>query len=201
MTRSFFVIGSIALIALRQPAQAPTRPDFSGSWTLTDPSGRGAFGPSFIATQDATTLSIEMATAETSMTLGGGGATTVEGPPVRRVFYFNGEDKIMTYPRPVKIDAMDQTRMMWSYLATSSSRAGWSGDQLVIVTHNKNKVHFPHETPSDFDSEQTVQLAVALDADGKLVVNRMIIADPLPFSVTTRVDNPGVWKTTYKKKV
>lgn len=199
MTRTLFVIGSIALAFLRQPAQASAPPDFSGSWTLVDPSGRGAFGPSFVATQDATTLGIEMTTMEMSMTLGGG-ATTVDGPPIRRVFNFNGEDKIVTYPRPANIDAMDQTRMMWSYLATSSSRAAWTGNQLVIVTHNKYKTHFPHQTPSDFDSEQTVRLALAFDSDRQLVVEGMIIADPPPFSVTMRVDSPGVWKTTYKKK-
>lgn len=169
MTRNLLVALAIACVALGVRPTAQARPDFSGRWALVDPSGFGAFGASFVATQDATTLSVQMTSIDVSMTLGGG-ATRVDGSPIRRVFSFNGEDNVVTYPRPANIDAMDQTRMMWSYIATSSSRAAWMGDQLVIVTHNKSKVRFPPDTPSDFDSEQTVRLALAFDSDGRRLI-------------------------------
>ncbi len=163
-----------------------------------DPSSRGAFGTSFVATQDATSLTIQATTTNMTMSLSGGTTASSETPKAQ-VFSFNGEDETVTHPRPANIDAMDQTRMMWSFLTTSTSRASWMGDELIIVTHNMSTVRFPGHTPSDFQAEQTVRLALALDADARLIAERTIIADPLPFDTAIRIDPPSVFKTAYRK--
>jgi hypothetical protein len=84
-------------------------------------------------------------------------------------------------------------------LVASVARAAWNGDQLVIVVHSTMQVTWPSQWPAEIDQEITTREAVSLDANGHLVVDRIVIVDPLPFRTPKRLDLPMSWKRIYKK--
>ena len=116
------------LIAAGSLVQAPVRPDFSGRWTLdaqrstSTPTGPAAMlGSSFVATQDAKTLALEI---------------TFPGGRLKAVYQLDGSDSRNTMPGP----AGDETIV---------SRASWDGVRLVIITRStelQNGQPVPMET-------------------------------------------------------
>lgn len=108
--------------------QAPAKPDFSGRWTLdarrstSTPSGPAAmFGSSFVAKQDAKTLTLDI---------------TFPGGSLQAVYLLDGSDSRNTMPGP----AGDEVIV---------SRASWDGSRLVIVTKStelQNDQPVPLET-------------------------------------------------------
>jgi hypothetical protein len=61
----------------------------------------------------------------------------------------------------------------------------------VIVTHQFNRMNSPGATPREFDAEWTYQLKLSLDDDGRLVVERDAIMDPLPQPTRLNPDAPN----------
>ncbi|HKW02958.1 MAG TPA: hypothetical protein VJN96_24245 [Vicinamibacterales bacterium] len=210
MTRNLIVAVVIACVALGVRPGAQARPDFSGKWTLAEASALATFGRSFTATQSGTTLTIEStslaepvrqgtaaAAADSTQSLRWTFSGTTSTPP-RWTYAMTGEEKRETYTRPASIDNL-RPSAMWSYRTTSSERAAWLGNVLVIVSHYFNNVHWPDRVPSDFQAEQTVRLSLALNASGSLVVERVSIADPLPWNLDINLDIPSVQRTIYTK--
>jgi hypothetical protein len=76
------------------------------------------------------------------------------------------------------------------------TRAAWMGDQLIIVQHNLSRGFGMDGRP--LTSRQTVRKALSLGADGTLVVETLIVADPRPRE--RRQDPPQVSRDVYRKK-
>jgi hypothetical protein len=89
--------------------------------------------------------------------------------------------------------------LMRSILVKSVARASWRAGQLVIVTHNSQKLTAPSRVPAEIDWEQTIWEKLSLESDGRLVVDRVIIADPLPWGTTLQAIAPASTRTIYKK--
>jgi hypothetical protein len=196
--RGSLIVGTIAfaLVAAKPHAQAQPHPDLSGKWEMVDPSGFHPLGKTFTATQNATTLSLDVARESSRVA---SGSPTPADASDHRTYRFNGGETTATYSAPASTLNADPTRVLWMYQEASSSRAAWMGDELVIVTHYKNRVNFPSRAPSEFESETTSRLALALDRDGRLTVESMTIVDP-DVDIQVRMDAvPLVVKAVYKR--
>jgi hypothetical protein len=200
--RSWFLIVTMLAGSLgRQQSQG--RADFSGSWVVADPwervdpSSQGlALGPAFTLTQDATTLSVEMAGAYFGLdpTSPGGHEWLGVGSLRRDTYNLEGESRV-TYPQP----SGSLTPGPPSRPLASLSRATWQGNVLVVVTHTTMVEHFPARRPSDFTLEKTRRLVFHFDDKAQLVVESLIIEDPLPWSSLLYVAARGPVTTAYKR--
>lgn len=188
------VVVAVAVAFLAARPQAHSHPDLSGKWTLVDPVSPELLGQAFTATQDMAKGTLEIVQENNQA------PNEAPRPGGHMTYSFNGGETQATYPPPARFANLDPTRILWMYRAASSSRAAWRGDQLVIVTHNRNKVNMPNRTPSEFESEVTVQLTLTVDGSDQLTVEQVTIADPdVDVDLPMRVNLPGVIKTAYKK--
>jgi hypothetical protein len=79
------------------------------------------------------------------------------------------------------------------------SRAAWTGDRLVIVTHRTVTMSWPDRLPVEFERQHTFRETMALDG-GELVVDHLAISDPLPGGTAKRIDGPpSSWSCRYRK--
>ena len=196
MTRGFVIAGAVTLVLAEMQPNAQTPPDFSGTWVL-DPTGAGACRGSFTATQDAATLSLDSAGVSVSHQESASPPATTSA---RRVIYnFNGTDTREAFP-PAPPRPPDAPPSEWIATAVASvARAAWNGDQLIIVTHRTMRMTWPSKMPAEFDRQWTFREALSLDANGHLVIDRVVIIDPLPEATPARLEFPTSWKCTYKK--
>jgi hypothetical protein len=124
-------------------SQAPTHPDFSGSWAFdraksAQPwNGRIVIAPilgdACVMTQDATSLNL---------------AITAGGQNVRAVYRFTGESRNLS-PGDIPV----------------TSRTSWDGDKLVIVSTSTGTVNGQSVT---IESRRVLRI----DKDGDLIVER-----------------------------
>lgn len=211
MTRILVVAAvTLALVPARPHAQA--RPDFSGRWTVADPSSGRVFGTSFTATQDADTLNLDIVGGSVYMTCNSQGSACTMAPdtrPDRRTYDLSGGETRVTYPpspAPAPPANLAGTAGNWYFTPaftsrpeSAVSRVGWQGDQLVIVTHNIQMVTAPNRTPSEVQVERTVRYTLTLGADGRLDVEQLMVADPLPWPSPSRMGPLDTRTTVYKK--
>jgi hypothetical protein len=210
MTRALTVTVAIACVLLGVRPTAQARPDLTGKWMLTDALDLGVFGQSFTATQSATVLTIEStntsatkpeaapAPASTPRTLAWTVSSSVAHLP-RWTYSMTAEEKSETHPRPAWVDDPDQARKLWSYMESSTERAVWRGDLLLVVSHAYYRTHWPDHTPAEFPTETTVQLSISVDGANRLTVERVVIADPLPGNQNLRFDIPSVRRSVYTR--
>jgi hypothetical protein len=167
---------TVVLAQLHPNAQA--RPDFSGSWVLSEGTGP-ACGESIAVTQDATALSLQANRAV--------------------IYKFDGSDTIDTVtpapPRP----AGASPDAWFAHAVAGVSRAAWNGDQFVIVTHRTMRMTWPRMMPDAFDRQQTLQKTLALTPTGDMNITTLAIVDPLPGGTTKRLDLPASVSCRYTK--
>lgn len=172
------VLATAVAVALTRPANAQARPDFSGSWVLSEGTGPGC-GKSLTVTQDATTLSLDARRAV--------------------VYKFDGSDTIHAVtpepPRP----AGASPDGWFAHAIAGVSRAAWNGDQFVIVIHQTMRMTWPRMMPDAFERQQTLQKTIALTADGHMSIKTIAILDPLPGGTTKRLDVPTSLSCRYTK--
>jgi hypothetical protein len=193
VTRRFVIAGAVALVLGQMQPSAQTRPDFGGTWVLT--TGAGWCNKSLIATQDATTLTLDSGEVP---------ASTRDAVPRTasrlQAIRFDGADTRQAFP-PAPPRPADATATTWIATTVASvARAAWNGDRLVVVTHYTMKMTWPSQMPGEFERENTFRETFALDADGRLVIEKVAVIDPLPGGTTARLDFPTSWTCTYKKK-
>lgn len=177
MTRACIHTGVVILALAMAHPRAETRPDFSGSWVLTDRSpGTVRFcSKSLTAAQRADALTLD-----------------------RRAIRFDGTDTREALSDPAARPDGLPPGVWHATTVAAVSRAAWNGNQLVVVTHRTMKVTWT-KTPTEFEWQQTFREALSLDANGHLVVDRAVIVDPLPGGSPTRLDLPTAWTCTYTK--
>ena len=167
---------TVVLAPVHPHAQA--RPDFSGSWVLSERIGPPC-AKSITATQDAATLTLVSSRAVT--------------------YKFDGSDTTETSP-PAPPRPADASPTAWIGHATGSvSRAAWNGDQFVIVTHRTMRMTWPRMMPDAFDRLTTTREILALHANGGLTIDIVSIVDPLPGGTPSRMDFPWSWTCAYKR--
>jgi hypothetical protein len=178
-------------------AQEPSaaRPDFSGKWVFasSQPSGGlgNALGDKFSITQDAATLRIDTTAFRVS------DSRTVSlfetRFPIRTIYSLDG----IEHPSQVSTDASPTFRVeMMSIIEESISKATWAGRQLVIMTYSRMKTTVPSRTPSNV-RRRTERQALSTEADGTLVVESLIVVDPLPGA--DEAPSPTPLRSIYKK--
>lgn len=178
-----------AAVAALSPVSlaAQSRPDFSGTWTLvsTDtngsvrpverlpvniapadtPSGStGVFGATFVAKQDATSLSIEFVTSGVTGTINASGVFHVietNVTPVRHVFKLDGSED---HPYEAVGSAAAQPQI------DASAKATWNGKSLaVVVTSRRTAIA---GATAGVATTNIVRYVLHVDQDGNLVVEK-----------------------------
>ena len=71
------------------------------------------------------------------------------------------------------------------------ARAPWRANELVIVTHGTVKLTWSDHVPGNVTLQQTARHRLSLDADGRLIVEQVIIADPVQFPTKATADPPA----------
>lgn len=196
MMRGLLALGAMAFTLTTAQPTAQTRPDFTGTWTAFEPAS--SVGTSIAITQDATALRVDIPLQRFTLSTGGMSVPSAGSPVsiVRHVYTLDGRDSLQSVPDP---PPPPPGSLGSGHLIKSVARASWMDGQLVIVTHNTHKLTRPGRTPPEADLEQTVWEKLSLDSDGHLVVDRVIIADPLPWATEIHQDPPMPWKAIYKK--
>lgn len=176
---SIVVVATAATAILApMPASAQARPDFSGSWVLSEGVGP-ACGKALTITQDAAALTL-------------GSSRSV-------VYKFDGSDTTQAAP-PARPRPADASPTAWiADAAGSVSRAAWNGDQFVIVTHNTVRVTMPQMMPDPFERLNTLRQILYLNAGGGLTIDIVSIVDPLPGGTPRRMDLPWSWTCRYTR--
>jgi hypothetical protein len=182
MPRTVALIALTAIAALAAPLGARNLPDFSGAWVLvperSTPAGSAALGPEFKAVQDATKLSLDLA----SMHVVRGAPFFPSVPqtpePTRTVYTLDGSDTVWRASAAESPFVPPGKTTMTTL--ESIHRAAWTANQLVIVTHNTYRLTVNWGQPVTVTLRQTVWWALALQGDGTLGVNSLIASDPLP---------------------
>jgi hypothetical protein len=89
---------------------------------------------------------------------------------------------------------------MWIATAVESvARAAWNGDQLIVVTHRTYRITWPSNVPPEFDRQNTFREVFSLGSDGRILVDRTAIIDPLPGGTTRRLETPTSWNCSYRR--
>ena len=179
---------------------AQVRPDFSGNWVLTSstPEGTAALGTEFMISQDAQAIQINLVGIGFRSASSGPGGTEMRYP-VRITYELDGVEhptKSISEP-PLPPPAPPRAGVMTSRTEESISKATWAGDQLVIMLYNKSRTIAPDRTPASVLTRQTVRQALSLDAQGSLVVESLIVADPSPWG--RKSTSPTPVRSIYKK--
>lgn len=129
MSRAMVVAAALVAVATitphaqTAPQSRPTivkrdRVDLSGHWEVADPAGPTVLGKEFAASQDANSLTVEMATTNYSSRQGGGSVAT-PGPMRRWVYQFNGVETRETFPMPDKFATADTSHLYFGYTAAT----------------------------------------------------------------------------------
>jgi hypothetical protein len=184
----------------RAQEQSAARPDFSGKWALasSQPPGHQAFGDDFSIAQDATTLEVDSTGHRVSLSTTRGSSETPF--PVRTIYALDGIEhptQVIADPPVTTASAPTSGFVMSSGTEESISKATWAGRQLVIMTYSRIRITAPNQTPSASVIRRTVRQALSIEADGTLVVESLIGADPLPWAQEAPTPTPV--RSIYKK--
>jgi hypothetical protein len=200
MRRICLIVGvaATAVIAARLDAQSP--PDLSGKWVLasSQPPGTYALGREFSVAQDAATLRIDSTGISFSASTASGWSETPFR--IQTIHVLDGIEhpaQVIADPPVAAVSAPTSGMRMSSTTEESLSKATWAGRQLVIMTYSRIRTTAPSRTPAVSVMRQTVRQSLSLETDGTLVVESLIVADPLPWAL--EAPSPAPVRSTYKK--
>jgi hypothetical protein len=189
-----------------QPA-ATSVSDLSGKWVLASGQPRGSslppFGDDFSIAQDAKKLTVDslgFRPADSPNDSRTDAEVGVMLPfSIRTIYVLDGIEhpSQVIANRPVIASIPQQVTVKAPSTEESISKATWAGRQLVIMTYNKNKIRSPSTPPSGIVIRRTVRQALSMEANGTLVVETLIVADPLPSA--HEAPSPTPVRSTYKK--
>jgi hypothetical protein len=182
------VVGGVGRVGRAQAQPAGNHPDFSGKWVFASSqppavqngpddvvvSGPPPFGgDDFSIAQDATTLTVDSLGYRPSDFKRGAQALPFS---IRTIYVLDGIEhpSQVIANRPLERSIPQDVAVKSSTTDESISKATWAGRELVIMTYSKNK------TTSGNVMRRTVRQALSMEANGTLVVDSLIVADPLP---------------------
>ena len=184
------ILAVVGLVVAHAPVTAQGRPSFAGLWTLvaerTTPAGAMPLGPKVRIEQTSSALTI--VTPVMRMTLRTDGRSSVAAAEFRSMVY---ELDGAQHARPVP-DAVPGNPVQTESV---SYRATWTEDQLVIMT--RDALRFAVDALPPMVMERVIRQALSLDATGNLVMDSLIVADPLPRG--PRQDAPIPVRAVYRR--
>jgi hypothetical protein len=171
---------AVAFVLVQSHSHAQTRPNFSGTWTLT--TKPGVCPGSMTLLQDESSLRVQSGDVDRA-----------------RIYRFDGTDTHEALaPAPARPVDMPPTAYH-AHKTRSVARAAWNGDQFVIVTHATMTMTWPSHVPDEFDRETTSRDVYSFNEAGQLMVERRIVVDPLPGGTPRRIDLPDSWTCVYAR--
>jgi hypothetical protein len=164
----------------------------------------GATSTSITITQDASALKMDVPMYSITLSFPARDATPAppSGPTsVRHLVYrLDGSESVQPVPDPSPAPSYVNPRSVMSgHLIKSVARASWMNGQLVIVTHTTERMTAPNQVPAEVDLQRTMWQKLSLNSDGRLVVDRVIIADPVPWATKLPAEPPASVRFIYKK--
>ncbi len=188
--RKLALLAVVGLVVGHQSVAAQGRPSFAGLWTLvaerTTPADAMPLGPQVRIEQTAAALTI--VTPVMRLNLREGRSSSVTPGEFRSTVY---ELDGVQHARPVP-DAVPGSNVQTERV---SYRATWTEDQLVIMTRDALRVTGNAQPPVVM--ERVIRQALSLDANGNLVIDSLIVPDPLPSGA--RQDSPIPVRAVYRR--
>ncbi|HYN08195.1 MAG TPA: hypothetical protein VES67_12455 [Vicinamibacterales bacterium] len=194
MFRILLVAGLMVMAPLTVALDGQSLPDFSGKWTAVSPTISYPPNRSMTITQDGTTLTVDSTAFRVTASTAGWSSET--SYPMRTIYILDGTEhpsQIVADPPPWP----QSLKAMTTTLHESISKATWAGRHLVIMTYEKQRTTAPGRTPAFAETRRTVREAISLEADGALVWESLIVADPLPWG--RAVATPTPFRRIYRK--
>ena len=175
--RKLAILVVVGLVAAHVSVTAQRRPSFSGVWTLlaerTTPPDAMPLGPQINIEQTAATLTI--VTTAMRLNLRVGQSSVSPGGLTSTAYELDGAQHV----RP----------------ESGTYRATWTEDQLVIMTRDARR--FTVDGLPPVVMERVIRQALSLDGMGNLVMDTLIVADPVPLG--PRQDPPIPMRAVYRR--
>jgi len=160
--------------------------DLSGRWTLapelSTPAGTHAFGTTLVVSQSADTVTLEQQVVSITFKARPSGASTAiaeTGATFRASYVADGADHDVPIPTTTPtVPAGARAMGMRSSVQAKSYRAVWTGKQLIIMTRDSQVLTRENSDPVTL--HRMVRQALTLAADGSLIGESLIVADPMP---------------------
>ena len=159
------------------------RPDLSGKWTLvpdlSTPANTHAFGMTLVVSQSGETVALEQQTFNIQFVGAYRPSTRSEtGGTMRTEYVADGADHDLPVQTATPTAPANARVVMSSALQAKSYRAVWAGRQLIIMTRDSLLMSRPNSEPVTI--RRTIRQALTLSADGSLIGESLIVADPIP---------------------
>ena len=188
-TRKLTILVVVGIVVAHVPVTGQGRPSFAGVWTLiaerTIPADAIPLGPQVRIEQTPAALTIAAPVMHVDF---GPGRSSVTPRDFRSMVYeLDGVQHARSLP-----DAVPGSRVQTESV---TYRATWTEDQLVIMT--RDALRFTRDTRPPVVIERVIRQALSLDATGNLVMDSLIVPDPLPDG--TRQDPPIPMRAIYRK--
>jgi len=188
---------AIAIASAVSLSAQQARPDFSGRWTLAQdlstPAGANAFGTTLIVSQSADTVTLEQQVVHVHVVPPGFDPTIASetGGTERASYVADGADHDVPIPAMTQEAPANARVVMRSAVQEKSYRAVWTGRQLVIIT--RDSIAFSRVNNAPVTIRRTIRQALTLKADGTLIGESLIVADPIPgfFFFNQPEEQPG----------
>lgn len=171
----------VVTAGLAMSVSGQQRPDFSGDWTLvaesSTPASQSALGGRARIAHQPVELALELPLWFLSQ--GAPAVETGEFDAPKR-YRLDGAEYPMAGQRPTAVrnpDGSPRGSLMPSWPTAGRYRATWTGEKLVILSHEQ----LPVLNAGAFQFvDLTIRTAFSLSPEGSLVVERVVIRAPLP---------------------
>lgn len=185
--RKLAMLVVVGLVVAHVSVTAQMRPTFAGVWMLvaerTTPADAMPLGPQVRIEQTAAALTITSPLMRLNLRQGRASSVTPEGF-TSTVYELDG----VQHARPVP--AAPGTSVQ-----TVNYRATWTDDQLVIMTRDALRIRGDAQAPVLM--ERVIRQVLSLDADKNLVMDTLIVSDPVPGGA--RQDPPIPVRAVYRR--
>jgi hypothetical protein len=176
------------------------RPDLSGRWTLvpdlSTPAGTHAFGTTLIVNQSADTITLEQQVVHIQFADGPSGsraAISETGGTTQTSYVADGNDHdVPVQPAAATAPPANVRVVVATSTVEKSYRAVWNSKQLIIMTRDAMLITRANSEPIRL--HRMIRLALTLSADGSLIGESLIVADPMPagfFFNSPEVEQPA----------
>jgi hypothetical protein len=176
------MVGLFLLVGVSISSQSKERPDFAGKWTVVPErnvpaGGSGALGTTLSIDQTASTITIARVSQMTMMAKDAGGRD--EPRTIERLttnsYTFDGVERELATAAVQMAGGGGQARLD----LTSTYRAVWTTDQLVLMTLGRAAASLAARTKDQVGQlKQVGRTSIAFESDDTLVVDRVTVLDP-----------------------
>jgi len=175
---------SLAVASAITLSAQQSRPDLSGRWTLAPelgtPANTHAFGTTLVVNQSADTVTLEERVVNIQFGTDPSGSRSgisETGAVWRASYVADGADHDVPIQATTPAPPAHARLVMTSTLQAKSYRAVWTGRQLVIMI--RDSFALSRVNGESTTIRRTIRQALTLNADGSLIGESLIVADPV----------------------